>query len=393
VGRNVRILHTVEFYEPSVGGAQEVVRRLSEHLVRRGHEVTVATSKDGRRNFGELNGVLIEQFDVRGNAVRGLEGDVQGYRDFLRSGRFDVMLNYAAQQWATDASLEILDELPYAAVLAPCGFSGLYQRPYRRYYSELPLFLARYDALVFHGSHYRDIEFARSHGLERLDVIWNGVDVAEFDVVRSGFRKRYGIAPDAPMILTVGSHTGLKGHDRLAQAFRRLPLEGATLVVLGNVVRDGCARSCRRRAMLQRIIAPSKRTIVESVPRDVVLEALFDATIFALPSRIECAPAVLYEACAAGTPFVASAVGNAAEIADKTGGGCVVPTHFDEDGYADVSAGILSDVLSDLLRDSARLQAMGSAGRDAWRRSFTWDHIAERYEDLYRDAIARRGER
>jgi len=39
----VNILHTVEFYSPSVGGAQEVVRQISELLVKRGHDVTVAT--------------------------------------------------------------------------------------------------------------------------------------------------------------------------------------------------------------------------------------------------------------------------------------------------------------------------------------------------------------
>ena len=40
----MKILHTVEYYSPSVGGAQEVVRQVSEQLTRRGHTVTVATS-------------------------------------------------------------------------------------------------------------------------------------------------------------------------------------------------------------------------------------------------------------------------------------------------------------------------------------------------------------
>lgn len=36
----MKILHTVEFYEPSVGGAQEVIKQISLQLVKRGHEVT-----------------------------------------------------------------------------------------------------------------------------------------------------------------------------------------------------------------------------------------------------------------------------------------------------------------------------------------------------------------
>ena len=40
----MKILHTVEYYAPSVGGAQEVVRQISERMVQRGHQVTVATT-------------------------------------------------------------------------------------------------------------------------------------------------------------------------------------------------------------------------------------------------------------------------------------------------------------------------------------------------------------
>ena len=41
----MKILHTVELYHPSQGGMQEVVKQISERLVKLGHEVTVATTK------------------------------------------------------------------------------------------------------------------------------------------------------------------------------------------------------------------------------------------------------------------------------------------------------------------------------------------------------------
>jgi glycosyltransferase involved in cell wall biosynthesis len=386
----VRILHTVEFYEPSVGGAQEVVRQLSEHLVRRGHEVTVATSRLEARAFDQLNGVRIEEFDISGNAVRGISGEVDRYQEFLRQGSFDVMLNYAAQQWATDLAMELVGSIPYAAVMAPCGFSGLFQRPYCSYFAGLPAILRRYDALVFHGRDYRDIDFARRHGLDGLFVIGNGVDKQEFGEPRVGFRDRYRIDADEPLILTVGSHTGLKGHQRLAEAFRRSDLPRATLAILGNPVAGGCQRTCRARAAIQGLVDRRKRTIVDAVPREAVIQAFFEADVFALPSRIECAPAVLYEACAAGTPFVASNVGNAAEIAVVTGAGVIVETTLDSEGYADVSPQLLSKALTDLIRHPDTRAAMGSAGREAWRASFTWDHIASQYEGMYLRAVARR---
>ena len=40
----MRILHTANTYAPSLDGVAEVVRNISERLVKRGHEVHVATS-------------------------------------------------------------------------------------------------------------------------------------------------------------------------------------------------------------------------------------------------------------------------------------------------------------------------------------------------------------
>ena len=49
-----------------------MVRHVSRELVRRGHEVTVATTRLPQRGEAELDGARIEEFDVSGNAVRGI---------------------------------------------------------------------------------------------------------------------------------------------------------------------------------------------------------------------------------------------------------------------------------------------------------------------------------
>lgn len=389
----MKILHTVEFYDPSVGGAQEVVRQLSEHLVRRGHRVTVATTRHPDRTNSESSGVSVEQFEISGNAARGLVGEVERYRDFLRRGDFDVMLNYAAQQWASDAAFELIGQLPYATLLAPCGFSGLYQRPYRAYFESLPAVLRRYDGLVFHGGRYRDIDFARRHGVDGT-VIPHGVSTTEFGVPGTGFRARFAIPADEPLVLTVGSHTGLKGHREAVRAFRRARLDHGTLVILGNRVRGGCDRSCRLLATRVNVVDRGRRRIlVEEVPRGVVVEALFDADLFVLASRIEASPTVLYESFAAGTPFVSADVGNAAELVESTGAGVVVETAYDGDGYALASIDGLARAIDELIADPARRERMGSAGRSAWKERFTWDAIAAQYEAVYARAIHDRKER
>src|SRR5436190_14274778 len=192
----MKILHTVEFYSPSVGGAQEVVRQISEQLVSRGHEVTVATTKLAVRRDAVINGVRIESFAISGNAVRGCTGEVDRYREFLRTGNFDIIMNYAAQQWATDLTYCILDRLPCRKVMAPCGFSALFDPQYASYFDKLPDRLRKYDHLIFHSYVGRDIDFARKHGMEYVSTIPNGASMEEFEEPDRSFRARYNIPPD-----------------------------------------------------------------------------------------------------------------------------------------------------------------------------------------------------
>ena len=99
----MRILHTCEFYYPHIVGAEEVVRRISEGLVQRGHEVTVATTRDQFRDFSELRGVAVDEFSIRGNAVKGFRGEVGRFLDYVLQADFDIIMNYAAQCWPTPA--------------------------------------------------------------------------------------------------------------------------------------------------------------------------------------------------------------------------------------------------------------------------------------------------
>src|SRR4029077_19344097 len=169
-----------ELYDPSVGGAQEVVRQISTRLAQRGHEGTVATRSLAERHSDRLDGVQIRQFEISGNAVRGMRGEVEAYRKFVLEGDFDVMMSYAAQQWTVDALLGMLDRIPFPHAIAPCGFSGLHDAAYSRYFRDLPGQLRNADALVFHSDSYQDIEFARRSGLQSSTVIPNGADEREF---------------------------------------------------------------------------------------------------------------------------------------------------------------------------------------------------------------------
>ena len=231
----MRILHTVEFYPPSIGGMQEVVRQLSERLMRRGHDVTVATTRIPERTASSQNGVKIRDFEISGNLVNGLKGEVERYEDFLLSSDFDIITNFAAQQWATDIMLPLLDRINAKKVFVPTGFSRLYSPEYEEYFASMKSWLKKYDVNVFLSDSYRDIEFARKNDATNIIVIPNGAGEDEFlrryDV---GIRRLLGIPEKEFFILHVGSHTGEKGHQEAIEIFKRARIRGATFLIIGN---------------------------------------------------------------------------------------------------------------------------------------------------------------
>lgn len=233
----MRLLFCCEFYFPSVGGVQEVMRQIAERLVRRGHDVTVATTRLANRDFSEHNGVKIVEFGVSGNLVRGMDGDVERYREFVRTFDCDAILIKAAQQWTFDAIWPDLDHIHARKVLIPCGFSGLFEPHYVAYFQDLPAILRKFDHLIFYAEHYRDVDFARHHNLSPFSVLANGACEIEFGVEKDpNFRRIHGIPEDSVVLLTVGSMTGVKGHRELLEAFVRLKTSHrhVTFILNGN---------------------------------------------------------------------------------------------------------------------------------------------------------------
>src|ERR1044071_2995636 len=126
----MKILHAVESYYPSIGGMQEVVRQLSERMAANGHEVTVATRKHPSRDFKNYKGVNIKEFDISGILVTGIKGETEKYEHFLLNNDFDVITFFAAQQWATDLALPILDKIKAKKVNVPTGYSGFFEEAF-----------------------------------------------------------------------------------------------------------------------------------------------------------------------------------------------------------------------------------------------------------------------
>lgn len=421
---SMRILFGCQFYAPSVGGVQEVMRQIAERLVARGHQVTVVTTKLPTRDFKSLNGVEIKEFNVSGNLVSGMVGGIEDYQEYAVAGNFDVIMIMAAQQWTFDALWPVLERMTCRKVFVPCGFSGLYQPAYVNYFQQLPAVLRKFDHLVFHSTKYRDINFAREHGMANFSVIPCGASENWFNVaVDTSFRSRHGIPEQSFLFLTVGSFTGLKGHLELAKAFSLLELperQHATLILNGTDVPIldrsigglfgkciGLIRTYGVRGAFRHIVkktlgtGTSPRTIADLInrsqfgklvlvsdfPRRELTQAFMAADLFVFASNIEYSPLVLYESAAAGTPFLSVSVGNSAEIAGWTGAGVICPSTVDAKGYTRVDVRVLAESMADLMRHRERLADLGAAGKRNWSEKYTWGAISLQYEQIFQQLV------
>lgn len=402
----MKILLACEFYHPSRGGVQEVIRQIAERLVKRGHDVTVATSSMKERHFTEWNGVKIQSFTISGNLAFGMQGEVGAYREFVKNFCGDALLVKAVQQWSFDALLEVLPEIKMRKLLVPCGFAGIERAEYADYYRRLPALLEHFDTLIAYGEECRDVTQLQEWKLPPPAIVPNGADETEFEHGDAAdFRRLMHIDEDDFLMLTVGSLTGVKGHLEVVQAFHKLPANHppTTLIVNGNLPEitilgpkgrglRGVASWLKQRALLAHLyfykaisgIQPGKRIVICDLPRDRLIQAFFASDLFIFASRTEYSPLVLFESAAAGTPFLSVPVGNAAEIARWTQAGVICPALKDSHGQTRTTPQQLATHMIEMANDKARLNSMGPLGRTAWEAHFNWKVIVGQYEELLR---------
>jgi glycosyltransferase involved in cell wall biosynthesis len=420
------------------------MRQVAERLAAVGHDVTVATSYLPERDVTSCNGVAIQGFKIIGNAIVGMRGEVGRYRDFVLNFDADAILIKAAQQWTFDALWPILDQIQARKVFIPCGFSRLYEKSFAAYFAQLPDVLRKFDHLIFYAEKYRDIDFVRAHGLTNYSILPNGANELEFEApVDAAFRERIGISDNAFVFLTVGSPIEGKGHLQIAEAFSRIETGGrpATLILNGKwpELSNGVggvpgsalskARVSRLRQAVRQVIRGvnrarrivdaiwtegwvsfkirtttklqqrqagpgigtwiaranaqvGKQVLCTDLPRGDVVQAFMTADLFVFASLTEYSPLVLFEAAAAGTPFLSVPVGNAEEIAQMTGGGIICAAAKDDRGYVRVLPAVLAREMERCMADPDMLARIGAVGKERWRRMFSWHAIVPRYEAI-----------
>ena len=163
-----------------------------------------------------------------------------------------------------------------------------------------------------------DASWKQWHTDQRCEVVYNGLDTSRFREPsdRQGVCREFGLDPEAPFFIHVGRMDPAKNHVRLMtifhQVLRRLP--AARLVLVGRTTPDIQLQVNQ----LAQTLGIADRLVFAGVRSDVP-RLLKAADLMIFPSRWEGLPGAVLEACAAGTPVVASNLPGVKEIASEVG--------------------------------------------------------------------------
>ena len=215
-----------------------------------------------------------------------------------------------------------------------------------------------------------------------LTVIANGVDTDRMRNVppeaRAALRGAMSVSDDQFLWLAVGRFEVAKDYPNMLRAFGELRTREprAVLVIVGQGSLQAEAEALTAELGL--------RDAVRFLgARDDVPAVMSAADGYVMSSAWEGMPMVLLEAAAAGLPIVATGVGGNGEVVRDGESGFLVPAR---------DAGALSGGMLQLmgLSDEQR-RAMGERGREHVRANYGLHRVAERWERVYWDALARKG--
>lgn len=390
-GSELKVLQIIINLE--IGGAQEIVRTLVEHLAASDCTPVVCTFKDGplRRDIEQL-GIKVEVLDLPRHSVVALPLFLidmvriwQALAQLIRKHDINIVqtnilgsLNFLVLTlpWATNLSVVLwtfqnVQFLPskkdvsrYHWLVKPKRY--VHRLLYRLASHRVSGFIAVSDEVC--ESMIKQIGPIQ----DKITVICNSVDIKRYErsVDKHAVRQQLGLETNTRLIATVATLKEQKGHRYLIDAAATIVPQHPDCHFL--FVGDG-----KLRGKLQAQVRESglSGNIHFLGSRRDVPDLLAASDLFVLPSLWEGLPMALIEAMAASMPVVATAVSGTVQVMIPGETGLVVPP-----GNSQMLAGAMIELLS----DPARAQAMGIAAKQRVQAEFSAEKQANEHLALYR---------
>lgn len=210
---------------------------------------------------------------------------------------------------------------------------------------------------------------------EKIDVIYNGIDVSEFKPAKNNkcsdlLKARLNINHDSVVIGTVGRLEPVKNYSMLIRSFKRLKSmvdKQLHLVFVGDGILKGKLESLSRELGIE-------RSVSFLGVRDDVTELLDIFDIFVLTSLTEGISVSLLEAQSKGIPSVVTDVGGNSCVIDDGVNGFLCELN---------NSDLFCEKLKKLLEEERIYELFSKSSREQILKRFNSDNMIKLYEEIY----------
>lgn len=329
----VKILFTVENYYPKMSGVPVVVEYLAEGLVKKGHDITVATRFiEGSPKNESRNNVEIVRFNINYNWFKKPIGEVKKFQNFLVNGNYDAIIFECAQCVTTDAAFEIMNKIEAVKVLHSHGFSGLNMKLFKlsksirniianslnyvlwkRYYSGfLKDNVKQFDELLCLSPIDSSIEYLKKYSNKEPIVLSNAAQSPFFEdnIDDTSIQKYVNLNPNTYYV-SVANYAEYKNQIGILKEFYKTKDKTLSMVFIGSKVNQYYELLINMNKRLEKAYGTRKVYILTDVNRNDIPGIIKGASLYLVGSTFEEFSISLIEAMAVGTPFISTNVGNA----------------------------------------------------------------------------------
>jgi glycogen synthase len=404
----MKILEVAWRAYPAIGGAEVHVTRISEELVKKGHQVTLAVfnSRDPR-DCGY--GLTYQKPYLVTTRTKPLPFSSEEMRNGVRILRFESFLQMYSYYWSPKMLAWLLNnsgdfDIVHTHVFrfSHNEFVGLAHlknsTPFILtahdklkldymgqlastiddvYRSTLGRILLRMANKVIAFGSFDSIEFHTLYGVpfEKIAIIPNGIDFECFVNLPDGSELLETLNNPDHVVLYLGRFIDYKKPDLLISSFPKVLkyFPNSHLLMVGKDF--GLLHYCKE--LVKNLRLEKKVTFIENASEEMKLTALSIADMCVIPSIFETFPLVALEAAAAGVPVIARNVGGLQDIVVNGKTGILLNIM----GYTEIAEEIV-----DLLSKNAKMVEMQKNAK-LLARNFSWEKVTEKLTVIYKEAL------